>query len=210
MVSDESRAKGWSQDGFTLCHENVNLPRLHGNERLVDGIDLDEDQGLRRFARLLIVVSDELDPAAQVFPKGEPDRPHAILECQFEKGEVLGPRFLELPPEKTGADGERTRGPAERRPCDGELVPEFLDPCVGWMVVPHTSFSPITPCGLEMAMPHLVLVLRIRSRRREKLRWQVHRRSPRPLERAQLEFGCLKVVLEHIPYIHRTKTCCRT
>jgi hypothetical protein len=142
MMSDESRAKGWSQDGFTLCHENVNLPRLHGNERLVDGIDLDEDQGLRRFARLLIVVSDELDPAAQVFPKGEPDRPHAILECQFEKGEVLGPRFLELPPEKTGADGERTRGPAERRPCDGELVPEFLDPCVGWMVVPHTSFSP--------------------------------------------------------------------
>jgi hypothetical protein len=117
---------------FTLGHENVNLPRLHGKERLVDGIDLKEDQGLRRFARLLIVVSDELDPAAQVFPEGEPDRPHAILERQFEKVDVLGPRFLELPPEKTGADGQRTCGLTEGRPCDVKLVPEFLDPCVGW------------------------------------------------------------------------------
>lgn len=75
------------------------------------------------------MVSDKLDPAAQVFPKGEPDRPHAILECHFEKLDGRGPRFVELPPEKTGADGERARGPAQRRACDGELVPEFLDPC---------------------------------------------------------------------------------
>jgi hypothetical protein len=80
---------------------------LHGNERVVCGIDLDEDEGLRGFARCLIVVSDELDPAAQVLPKGEPDRPHTILECQFEKGNQLRSRFVELPPEKTGGDGEQ-------------------------------------------------------------------------------------------------------
>ena len=113
----------------TLCHENVNLPRLHGNERLVDGIDLNEEQSLRGFARVLIVVSDKLDPAAQVLPKGEPDRPQAILECQFEKGNLLRSRVVELPPEKTGADGERARGYIEHRPCDVQLVPEFLNPC---------------------------------------------------------------------------------
>jgi hypothetical protein len=77
------------------------------------------------------VASHELDPASEVLPKGEPDRPHAILECHFEKGDVRRLRFLELPPEKTGPDGERTRGPVERRPRDVELVPEFLDACVG-------------------------------------------------------------------------------
>jgi hypothetical protein len=102
---------------------------MHGNERLADGIDLNEDEGLRRFARFLIVVSDKLDPAAQVLPKGEPDRPHTSLECQFEKGNQLRSRFVELPPEKTGADGERARGDIEHRPCDVQLVPEFLDPC---------------------------------------------------------------------------------
>jgi hypothetical protein len=114
---------------FTLGHENVDVPRLHGKARLVYGIDQNEDEGLRRFASLSVVVSHELDPAAQVLPKGEPDRPHAILECQFEKGDVRRLSFLELPPEKTGPDGERARGPIERRPRDGELVPEFLDPC---------------------------------------------------------------------------------
>jgi hypothetical protein len=42
-MSYESRAKGWCggrKTVFTLCHENINLPRLRGNERLVDGIDL--------------------------------------------------------------------------------------------------------------------------------------------------------------------------
>jgi hypothetical protein len=131
--------KHWQGQGvektavITLNHENVNLPRLHGNERLVDGVDLNENQSVlpRRFARLLIVVSDELDPAAQVLPKGEPDRPHAILECQFEKGNLLRSRFVELPPEKTGTDGERARGYIEHRPCDVQFVPEFLDPCEG-------------------------------------------------------------------------------
>jgi hypothetical protein len=58
----------------------------------------------------LIVVPYELDPAAQVLTKGEPDCLHAILECQFEKGDMRRLSFLELPPEKTGPDGERTRG----------------------------------------------------------------------------------------------------
>ena len=104
---DEARVKGRKELVVTLGHENVNLPRLDGNERLVDGIDEKEEQSLRRFARPLIVVSDELDPAAQVLPKGEPDRPHTILECQFEKGNLLRSHFVELPPEKTGADGQR-------------------------------------------------------------------------------------------------------
>jgi hypothetical protein len=126
VVEKKKRKKRCS---VTLGHENVNLPDLHGNERVVDGIDLNEDEGLRRFARFLIVVSNELDPATQVLPKGEPDRPDAILECQFEKGNLLRSCFVELPPEKTGADGERARRYIEHRPCDGQLVPEFLDPC---------------------------------------------------------------------------------
>jgi len=125
MISVKQQGQGVP----TLGHENVNLPLLHGNERLVDGIDLNEDEGLRRFARFLIVVSHKLDPAAQVLPKGEPDRPHTSLECQFEKMNPLRSRFVELPPEKTGADGERTRGYIEHRPCDVQLVPEFLNPC---------------------------------------------------------------------------------
>jgi len=96
------------ESAFTLGHENVDLPRLRGNQRVFDGIDLHEDEGFRGFARRLIVVSHELDPAAQVLPKGEPDRPHAILEGQFEEGDVRRLRFLELPAEKTGPDGERT------------------------------------------------------------------------------------------------------
>jgi hypothetical protein len=149
----------------TLGHENVNLPRLHGNERLVDGIDLEEEEGLRRFASLLIVVPHELDPAAQVLPKGEPDRPHAILEGQFEKGDVPPARFLELPPEKTGADGERASGPTERRPRDRELVPEFLDPCVDWNWCSSGPSLNSYPIARAVAMPHLVP--RIRSHLRE-------------------------------------------
>ena len=126
MISVKQQGQGVP----TLGHENVSLPRLHGNERLVYGINLNEDQSLRRFARFLIVVSHKLDPSAQVLPKGETDRPHAVLECQFKKGNVLRSCFLELPPEKTGTDWERTRGFIEHRPCDIELVPEFLDPCV--------------------------------------------------------------------------------
>jgi hypothetical protein len=151
MMSDEAGPRG--RRTVTLGHENVNLPRLHGKERLVDGVDLKEDQGLRRFARLLIVVSHELDPAAQVFPKGEPDRPHAILECQFEKGNVLRPRFLELPPEKTGPDGERASGPTEGRPRDVELVPEFLDPCVDWKWCHTSSTHPAALVGKGHASP---------------------------------------------------------
>jgi len=117
-------------DAFTLCHENVDLPRSVGDERLLDGVYLDEDEGPGRFARLFVVVSHELDPAAEVLPEREPDRPHAILECQFEKGDVRRLCFLELPAEKTGPDGERSSGFVENRPCDVELVPEFLDPCV--------------------------------------------------------------------------------
>jgi hypothetical protein len=128
---------------FTLGHENVDVPRLHGKARLVYGIDLNEDEGLRRFASLSVVVSHELDPAAQVLPKGEPDRPHAILECQFEKGDVRRLSFLELPPEKTGPDEERARGSIERRPRDGELVPEFLDPCVDCATPLPTQSMPL-------------------------------------------------------------------
>ena len=192
----ESRKK----DGLlvTLCHENVNVPRLHGNERLVDGIDYNEDESVRRFARFLIVVSDKLDPVAQVLPKGEPDRPHATLESQFEKGFPLRPRFVELPPEKTGADGERaTRGYIEHRPCDVQLAPEVLNTCedceVKWVPQPHLSLQ-LAFDLVAKDMPHLAMVTRTRSHRREKLRWQGHLRSPRPLERAQLEFGCLRVV----------------
>ena len=131
MTQPGPRADGWKAL-FTLGHKNVDLPRPYGKQRVVDGIDLDEDEGLRRFASRLIVVSHELDPASEVLPEGEPDRPHAILERQFEKVDVRRRlRFLELPPEKTGPDGERTKGPVERRPGDVELVPEFLDPCVG-------------------------------------------------------------------------------
>lgn len=130
MTQPGPRVDGW-EALFTLGHKNIDFPRPCGKQRVIDGIDLNEDEGLRRFASPLIVASHELDPASEVLPKGEPDRPHAILEGQFEKGDVRRLRFLELPPEKTGPDGERTRGPVKRRPRDVELVPEFLDACVG-------------------------------------------------------------------------------
>jgi len=114
----------------TLCDENVRLPCLHGKERLVDGIDLNEDEGPGGFARPAVVVSHELDPATQVLTKGKPDRLDAILECQFEQGDVRRLPLFQLPPEKPGADGEWPRRPIQRRPCDVEFVPEFLDPCV--------------------------------------------------------------------------------
>jgi hypothetical protein len=51
------------KEEHTLCDENVHLPRLHGKERLVDGIYLNEDESPGGFGRLLVVDSHKLDPA---------------------------------------------------------------------------------------------------------------------------------------------------
>ena len=49
----------------------------------------------------------------------------------------------------------------------------------------HTFRQLVTLADWETVMPHLVLVPRTRSHRREKLGWLVHLRSHRPLGRAQ-------------------------
>ncbi len=99
-------------------------------ERFVDRVDLDEDERLGGFAVLFVVAPHEIDPPSQVFAKGEPDRLHPVLERQFEKGDVGRLRFLQLPTEKAGPEGKWPRGPIQRRPRDGELVPEILESCV--------------------------------------------------------------------------------
>jgi hypothetical protein len=81
----------------TLCYNNVYLPRLRGEERLVDRVDLDEDESLRGLAMLFVVAPHKIDPPTQVFAEGEPDRPHPVLECQFEEGDMWGLRLLQLP-----------------------------------------------------------------------------------------------------------------
>jgi hypothetical protein len=78
----------------TLCYENVYLPLLHSEERVIDRVDLDEDESLGGFAVLFVVAPNELDPPSQVFAEGKPDRLHSILECQFEEGDVRRLRFL--------------------------------------------------------------------------------------------------------------------
>lgn len=99
-------------------------------ERFVDRVDLDEDESLGRFAVLFVVAPHELDPPSQVFAKGEPDRLHAVLECQLEERDVRRLRFLKLPTEKAGPKGKRPRGPIQRLARDVELVPEILESCV--------------------------------------------------------------------------------
>ena len=114
-----SSASGHRYVCRTLCYKNVYLPRLRGKERLVDRVDLDEDESLRGLAVLFIVAQHELDPPPQVFAKGEPDRLYPILKCQFEEGDMWGLRLLQLPAQKASPDGKWARGSVQGRARDG-------------------------------------------------------------------------------------------
>ena len=116
----------------TLCYDNVYLPLLHSEERFVDRVDLDEDDSLGGFAVLFVVAPHKLNPPSQVFAKGEPDRLHFVLECQFEQGDVRRLRFVKLPTEKARPKGKWPRGPIEGLARNVELVPEILESCVDW------------------------------------------------------------------------------
>ena len=58
---------------------------------------------------LFVVAPHELDPPPQVIAKGEPDRLHPVLECQFKEGNVWGLRLLQFPAQKASPDGKWAR-----------------------------------------------------------------------------------------------------
>ena len=165
---------------YTLRYKNVYLPSLRGEERLVDRVDLDEDESLGGLAVLFVVAPHKLNPPPQVFAKGEPDCLHPVLERQFEEGNVRGLRLLQLPTEKAGPERKWSRGPIQGPARDGQLVPVILESCIGWPS--HVVKLKSSPSWQKLCF---YLVPRNRNRQREKLQRPGHPRSPLPLEPAQ-------------------------